>query len=102
MRRFISSLGFPMRVLLIAESCNPEWVSVPLEGWSHAEALRRLTDAHLVTQIRNRAAIERAGLVHGRDFTAIDSEKVARPISQLARKFTGGRNKGWTMLMAAQ
>jgi glycosyltransferase involved in cell wall biosynthesis len=91
-----------MRVLLIAEACNPEWVSVPLEGWSHAEALRKVTDAHLVTQVRNRAAIERAGLVHGRDFTAIDSEKVARPISGLAGKFTGGRNRGWTMLMAAQ
>lgn len=92
----------PPRVLLIAEACNPEWVSVPLEGWSHAQALRRVCEAHLVTQVRNRAAIERAGLLHGRDFTAIDSEKVARPVGAFASKFTGGKNKGWTMLMAAQ
>lgn len=87
-----------MQVLLIAEQCNPEWVSVPLVGWSHARAIARLTDAHLVTQVRNRNAILRAGLQEGKDFTAIDTEAIAGPVYRFADRLRGGDNKGWTAL----
>ena len=52
------------RALLIAEAANPEWVSIPLEGWSHSRAIARLCDAHLVTQVRNRDAILSAFKLH--------------------------------------
>lgn len=92
-----------IRALLIAEACNPEWVSVPLEGWSHSQAIARAPgiQAHLVTQIRNRDAIARTGLQEGKDFTAIDSEKVDRVMWKIGEKLRGGAGKGWTTVMAA-
>ncbi len=87
------------RVLLIAESANPSFTSVPLVGWSMAEALLRCTDGHLVTQIRNNDAILSTGLVSKDDFTPIDSEFIARKVyalNSVLRKI----GLGWTATTA--
>lgn len=88
------------RILLVAEAANPEWASVPLIGWNLSRALSKIADVHLVTQVRNRDAIVRTGLIEGRDFTALDNERVAAPISRLADRLRGGAGKGWTTVTA--
>lgn len=46
----------PLRLLILSEQNNPDWISVPLVGYRHAEALARRHRVHLVTHIRNKPA----------------------------------------------
>jgi glycosyltransferase involved in cell wall biosynthesis len=84
-------------VLLIAEAANPDWVSVPLVGWSLARALGEVAQVHLVTQVRNREAIARQGWIEGRDFTVIDTEAVTRPIWRATQALRMGKGTAWTL-----
>ncbi len=86
-----------LRAVVFAESCNPDWESVPLQGWLHYAALRELVDIHLVTRNWNRDALVGQGMIEGKDFTCIDTEALFRPAEALVRKICGP-NKGFGML----
>ena len=88
------------RVLLIAEAANPEWVSVPLVGWSHCRALADVADVHVVTHVRNRDALTRAGWRDGVEFTALDNEIVAAPLYQAGEAIRRVTGLGWTVTTA--
>ena len=88
------------KVLLIAEAVNPEWVSILLIGWSRA--LGQKVNGHIVTQVRNRDAFLRAGLVEGPDLTAISSEVTEARAFRIASKLRTGEGKSWTTLQAVQ
>ena len=83
-------------ILIVAEAANPDWISVPLVGWSYARALREKFDVHVVTHVRNRDAILAAGWAEGEDFTAIDSEAVAGPMWKTMEAVQKATGVGWT------
>jgi alpha-maltose-1-phosphate synthase len=72
-----------IRVLLIAELCNPDWVSVSLEGWSLGRAVARRTNSHLVTHVGNRENILKTGMTEGLDFTAVESPTALSVVRRL-------------------
>ena len=91
--------GRRMRVLVIAEMANPDWVSVPLVGWSHWHALSKRVDGHLVTHIRNREDILKRGEDPAR-LTTLDPALVEEPVRVLADALRGKGGGGWTTLTA--
>ena len=89
--------GKKLRVLVIAEAANPDWTSVPLVGWSLTKALSEVCDVHLVTQVRNKEAIQSFGWREGIDFTCIDSEGFHRPAYHFSSLLRGGSGLAWTI-----
>jgi len=89
----------PIRVLLIAEACNPTWTSVPLVGYNFARALAARPDLRitLVTHVRNRDGINTSDLGRLAEVAYIDNEFIARPVYRLARLLRGGDQLGWTI-----
>jgi glycosyltransferase involved in cell wall biosynthesis len=92
----------PLRVLLIAEACNPTWSSVPLVGYNFARALAERDDLELTvcTQPRNRAALEADPLARRAEVVYIDNEWVAAPLYRVGELLRGKKGGGWTVSMA--
>jgi len=90
------------KLLLLAESANPEWSSVSLIGWSLSRALLEHVDAHVVTHVRNRDALERAGWREGRDYTAIDPGRLEAPIRGFGGLVRKVAKLGWTWTTALE
>ena len=93
------SVSDRIRVLVIAELANPDWVSVPLEGWSNWHALSKIVDGHLVTHVRNAENIVKAGESPER-VTIIDSSAVEKPMARVANVLRGRSEGGLTTLTA--
>ncbi len=88
-----------MRVLLLADTCNPDWPSLPIVGYKLAEAISKLADVTLVTQVRNRPNILRNGLGSAA-LVFLNTERVAAPLHKLSKLIRGGDQKGWTIQLA--
>src|ERR1700680_4358719 len=88
-----------LRLLLITEACNPTWTSVPLVGYNFARALaeRPELDVTLVSQVRNRSALQAAPIAAAVRLDFVDNEWLARPLYGLARFLRGGTALAWTV-----
>ncbi len=88
-----------IRVLLLADSCNPDWVSLPAVAYKACRAIAELADVVLVTNVRNEPAISREGCGRAR-VVYIDNETVAAPLYQLGKLLRGGDSVSWTTNVA--
>lgn len=79
-----------MRVLLYAEALNPQMSSEPYFIYKIARAIiDHVDEAVVVTQMRNREAIEAEGL-GGAEVIYLDTEYIARPISRVSNRLKLG------------
>lgn len=85
----------PPRVLVLAESCNPDWPSLPVVGYKYARALAGVAEVTLVTHVRNRENIDRLG-EFGDRVHYIDTEWIAAPLYKLALRLRGGDEVAWS------
>jgi glycosyltransferase involved in cell wall biosynthesis len=92
-----------LRVLLLAEMCNPNWPSAPLNGFSFAKAFSHNPelDVTLVTQIRNRSALENHPDLRNARIEFIDTEWIAKSMYKLGMFLRGGQ-LAWTIDTASQ
>jgi hypothetical protein len=72
-----------MRVLILAEDCNPQWPSLPVVGFKAARAIADHADVTVATHIRNRENIERVGFGKAK-VHYIDNEYIARRLHKFA------------------
>jgi glycosyltransferase involved in cell wall biosynthesis len=91
-----------LRVLAIAEACNPQWSSVPLVGFSFVRALASRSDLELtlITQVRNRDALLADPISGQVAIHFVDNDTVARPLFRLSQFLRGGTGLSWTTATA--
>ena len=88
-----------VRVLILADDCNPDWHSLPALVYSYICALSKYVDVVVVTQIRNKPNIDRDGMGNA-EVVYLDTENIAAPIYKLASLLSGDSNKAMTLKVA--
>lgn len=85
-----------LRVLLVANECNPEWASVPGEAYQLYDALRHRADVTLVTHERNRMAIQQ--VTDTRQIVFIDESPAASAYYRCAARIARHGRVRWNLL----
>lgn len=65
-----------MRVLILADDCNPDWPSLPVVGYNAARAIAEHAEVVVATHIRNRSNIESVGFGRAQ-VIYVDNEYIA-------------------------
>ena len=90
-----------MRVLLLANDCNPQWPSLPVVGYNACRGIAEHVETVVATHVRNRQNIDNAGFGNA-SVTYLDNEYIASPLYKAARLLRGGESVGWTTNIAMQ
>lgn len=89
----------PIRALILADDCNPDWPSLPVVGYKAARAIADHAEVTVATHVRNRENLERTGFGRAQ-VEYIDNEYIARGLYKLNTWLRGGDQVGWTTNIA--
>jgi len=87
-----------LKVLLIVDQCNPEWASVPLEGYNYFRGINTLVEATLVTHIRNKPALEKHPEYE--NIFYIEEGKLSKEYYKMVEKITASGRVNWPLYNA--
>lgn len=75
-----------MKVIVLAELCNPDWPSLPSFSYALAKALSRHCEITLVTHIRNKESLSNTQHELNVETIFIDNEKYAGTLHRVTQK----------------
>ncbi|HAC65690.1 MAG TPA: glycosyltransferase family 1 protein [Cyanothece sp. UBA12306] len=87
-----------LKVLLIIEQCNPDWSSVPLEGYNYYNHISKLCDVTLVTHERNKKALEKHP--EHQNIVFINEGQLSKFYHKIIAKITSIGRKNWPLYVA--
>jgi glycosyltransferase involved in cell wall biosynthesis len=90
-----------MRVLLLANDCNPDWPSLPVVGYNACRGIAEHVEVVVATHVRNRENIASKGFGKAA-VEYLDNEYIASPMYKAATFLRGGKSVGWTTNIAMQ
>jgi glycosyltransferase involved in cell wall biosynthesis len=90
-----------MRVLLLANDCNPDWPSLPVVGYNACRGIAEHVNVVVATHIRNKENITARGFGKAQ-VEYLDNEYIAAPMYKAATWLRGGKSVGWTTNIAMQ
>jgi glycosyltransferase involved in cell wall biosynthesis len=98
-RQLGNTMTRPLRALILADDCNPEWPSLPVVGYKAARAIAEHAEVTVATHVRNRPNIDKVGFGRAK-VEYVDNEYVARGLYKLNTWMRGGDQVGWTTNIA--
>jgi glycosyltransferase involved in cell wall biosynthesis len=87
-----------LKILILADDCNPEWPSLPIVGYKYARALGNYCDVTVATHVRNKENIEKDKNINVK-FEFIDNEYIAAAMYKFSRILRGGSEVAWSTHM---
>lgn len=88
-----------MDILILAEDCNPDWLSIPAWTYQFICNLTNYANVTVATQIRNKPNIDRDGFSSAK-VVFFDTEWIASPLHKFANASTAGSKIGRTLISA--
>lgn len=88
-----------LKVLLLADDCNPNWPSLPIVAYKFSKAIADYVDVVVATHIRNKPNIDITGIGKAK-IVYLNNEYIAAPLYKISGALRRGNQTSWTIQIA--